>query len=306
MRYFLSLLILLGFSVISLTGCGPKDDTPEPVEGLRFSPMTPYQEVYPGQIVTFKFMVKAPEPVTSFGIRFKLPGSPDYVALPEYPDITTTAEIYTSGFRNFEYSLPASGVPANAEYKFKFVAATASKAYEKEYTVKMLGTGLQQVRIYNPEALTFFTHSALDLVAGKGVSASSANQDLVALAPTITYPLRGLSFQALTGWTSGNGTKFKEITAAEYNTLLPGAYATRYNAITNEYTGASTIVSASANNGYALLALNKAYIAKVARGSGFVYVALTVKKAPLITFNTKGATPTVDLENEYLDLEIKK
>ena len=74
----------------------------------------------------------------------------------------------------------------------------------------------------------------------------------------------------------------------------------------NEYTGASTIVPASSNNGYAQLALNRYYLARVPRDNGFVYVALAVKKAPSVTFNTVGATPSVNLATEYLDIEIKK
>src|SRR5690606_3831234 len=109
--------------------------------GIIFSPLSQYQEAYPGQIVTFKFRAGAPEPVTGFKLRFKLPGSEEYVALPQYPDLTQDAHTF-AGFQTFEYSMPPSATDIDAEVRIRFTATTASKDYEEEYVIRMLSNGM--------------------------------------------------------------------------------------------------------------------------------------------------------------------
>lgn len=290
-----------------LWGCKSKDDAPPPAEGIVFSPATPYQEALPGTVVGFKFRVAAPAALTSFGVRFKLPGATDFIALPQYPDQKTNANDYTA-FSNFEYALPPSATEINADVQIKFVAATASRNYEKDYTVKMKKSGLQILKLYSTPAATLFNFSAIDLVAGTGVlkDAAADTKDLIGVTEAKKFPLEDVTFNVLKGWESANGARFKVVTAANY-AAAPSTYGTIYNGIaaTSELKGVSTLVYGPIE-GIGLLAVGQFYIAKVMRNGTPQYIGLSVKRAPATTTSTAGSITSLDLANEYLQLEIKK
>lgn len=272
-----------------------------------FSPVNAYQEAYPGALVSFKFRVAAPQPLTSFGIRFKLPGETEFKALPQYPDQTGNANNF-SEFNMFEYALPPSATDLDADVQVKFVAATAAKEYEQTYTVRLKKSGLQNFKLYSEEAATLFNFPALDLADVQGVQqeAAVATKDLMGISVTRTFPLEGVSFKVLHGFHSGNDTRFKLVNAANYNGDVAN-YATIYSGIAadKELTGASTILS-NPLEGIGALAVNQFYIAKVMRNSTAQYVGLSIKRAPAITSTNAGGTTSVNLANEFLQLEIKK
>lgn len=304
--------VLLAFSLVTtmFSGCS-KDKTSGVVEqpdGIVFNPVTPYQEALPGQVISFKMRVKAPEPLTGFSIRLKLPGATDYVALPEYPDVTTNANELFTPFTNFEYSLPPAVAATDAEVKFKFIATTASKTYEKEYTVRIVGKGLQQVRLYNTTVTSLFTFGSIDLLTGKGVRADApaTTKDLTASLAQLTT-LDGNVFTGIYGWDGGNGTKFKEVTEANYK-AAPTQYATIYNGIAaaNELTGVSTLIPVIRDGKGPLIMTKPWYIAKVNRNGVFSYVALLVKRIPAGTVIEVNGTSTLDKDNQYIQLEITK
>jgi hypothetical protein len=298
---------LLAFGL--LAGCTKENGSGviAQADGIVFSPVTAYQESLPGQVVSFKMRVKAPQPLTGFSIRFRLPGTTDFVALPEYPDVTTNANTVFSRFTTFEYSLPPVATATDTDMKFKFIATTAAATYEKEYTVRMLGAGLQQVRLYNPVAASFSTFSAIDLLQSRGVPADapSSTKDLTAFTIQSSSIDNG-NFTLLSGWQSDNGTKFKLITDANYASS-PTQYASIYAGI-----AAVNEISGTANNLAAILAgkgpltVSKPYIAKVNRNGVFSYVAFLVKKLPNNTVTEVNGVSTLDLTNEYIQLEIKK
>lgn len=305
MRYPYILLILIFTGLACLTGC--KKDTPysvTPVTGVVFSPITPYQELLPGNVVTFKFKTNIAEPVTSFGIRFLFPGATDYVALPEYPDLTSPSPALISQFQTFEYALPGSATAANATMQFKFTAATATASYSNVYTVKMLSIGLQRARLWSVAASTNFRFSTIDLLRTVAVPATLSTpltQDMIPVTNKVQYAITGQSYDAISGFTSGNGTKYKLTTAANY-ALAPTTYAATYAAIAaaNELSAVTTFQAANP------LIANQYYIAKVNRNGVFSYVGMLIKKSPSTTSVTVGTLTTIDLTQEYIELELKK
>lgn len=302
MKFFIYLLILA-----CMAGCNRKDDAPAPAEGIIFSPLAQYQEAYPGQIITFKFRAATTEPITGFHLRFKLPGSETYVALPEYPDVQQDAGAF-AGFQSFEYSLPPSATDTDAEIRIKFTATTASRSYEEEYVVKMLSHGLQNIKVYSPEAATYFNFSALDLVNGNGVTgdAPATSQDLVGVTTESYFPLQDATFSVLNGWTSGNSTRFKLTTAAKYS-QEPSTYEATYTAIApaQELTGAM-MTGSQPGSGIGILSPNQYYIAKAERDGATHYIGLAVKRVAAPVINMVSNAPVLDLANEYIQLEIKK
>jgi len=301
MKYLSYLLLLCGFCFFS--GC-KKDPVAASAQGIEFNPIKPYQEALPGAVVNFKVRIKSSEPVTSFGIRFKFPNTTDYIALPAYPDLSQPAE-FTPGFGIFEYALPPAATATTTEMKFKFIATTASKSYESEYTVKMIGTGERRLRLYNPEAASYFKFSALDLLGSTGVAGeAAATKDLLATTFTVTNNITNQRFKMLNGFTSGNGTKFKLATLAQYNAAAQ--YATAYASIAaaNEFNGASTL-GAVPGTGTGLLVAGTYYIAKINRSGTFSYAGISLKKIPSATSATTTAS-SIDLTNEFLEAEIKK
>ena len=290
-----------------MVGCNSKDEAPAPAEGIIFSPKADHQEAYPGQIITFKFRAGASEAITGFNIRFKLPGTQDYVALPAYPDLTQHANDFAA-FQTFEYSLPPSATELDTEMRFRFSATTAGKSYEQDYVVKILGQGWQNLKLYSPAATSYFNFAALDLLNNIGVTAEAPalTKDLAAITGETNFPLQEVTFDVLKGWVSLNDTRFKLVTAANY-ALEPSEYGAIYDAIAPELelSGVTTDVG-EVVPGTGILAGNQCYIAKVNRNGETHYVGILVKRAPSTTINSGGNTPTLDLTNEYLQLEIKK
>jgi len=299
----------LSFIILMTVACGfaacKKDPVVVNIQGIEFNPVKAYQEALPGAIVSFKVRVKADTPVTQFGIRFKFPGSADYIALPAYADLSEPSE-FTPAFGVFEFALPPSATAVSADMKFRFSAASATEAYEKEYTVRLVGTGERRARLYSPAAAAYFKFSALDLLGSTGVPATlpMATQDLVASTATVINNLTNQRFTVLTGFSSGNGTKFKLATLAQYN--APAQYVTAYNAISaaNEFSGVSTLGPVPAT-GTGNLVAGTYYIAKINRGGSFSYAGISLKKIPSVTSGSTTAS-SIDLANEYLEAEIKK
>lgn len=290
-----------------MAGCNSKDEAPAPAEGIIFSPKTDHQEAYPGQIVTFKFRAGASQAITGFNLRFKLPGTQEYVALPAYPDLTQNANDFAA-FQTFEYPLPPSATDVDTEMRFRFSATTAGKSYEQDYVVKMLSHGWQIFKLYSPDATSYFNFAALDLVNSSGVTADAPalTKDLAGITAETNFPLQEVSFNVLKGWVSLNDTRFKLVTTANY-ALEPTEYGAIYDAIAPELelSGVTTNVGDVAP-GTGILAGNQCYIAKVNREGEIHYVGMQVKRAPSTTINSGGITPTLDLTNEYIQLEIKK
>ena len=301
---YISILILL-FSLIALTGCKKDKEASAAQEGIIFNPVKPYQEALPGSIITFKIRVKAPEPVTSFGIRFLLPGATEFVSLPQYPDVSETSG-YTKDYVDFEYTLPPSSVAINADVKFKFIATTASKTYDAEYTVKMKSSGAQQARLYGPANYSYYRFGAMDLINLYGVRQDAAATTKDIIAYTINFPYEGVQYPLIVGFTSGNGTKFKAAVVADFN-LAPSAYAARYAAINNTLEYSSATVASVTGPGTVLIAPNQYYLAKINRGGVFSYAAIWVKKIPAAVLTvTEGQTPVQQPGSETLEMEIRK
>lgn len=305
MRYILVLILLCGLTWLS--GCRKDVDgdvvIPVP-EGVSFSPVKPYQEALPGSIISFQVRVKSPDPVTSFGVRFKFPGSNDFVSLPQYPDVTETSE-FTSGKGEFEYALPPSAIAIDADMKFKFIGTTANKTYEAEYTVKMKSSGLQAVRLYRPSN-SIFKFSAFDLLNTAGVLESGP--DLIKDIDTyiIYQSYRGQDYPLTAGFSSANGTLFKLADAGKYN-ANPSTYAAAYNSIisTNEFSTLS-VEADLLGPGMGLLKPNTYYIAKVNRANVFSYVGIRVVNIPTANLITSTPIPMQSPDNDKVDLEIKK
>lgn len=306
MRY-ISILIFL-CSLSWLTACKKDSKAPAAEQGILFSPIKPYQEALPGSIINFEVRVNASEKVTGFGVRFLFPGATDYVALPQYPDVTQTSA-YTSGGVTFEYALPPSAVVVNSDMKFKFIATTATKTYEAEYTVRMKNVGGQAARLYGPENYSYYKFGAIDLINFAGVAQDepSLTKDIVSF--TANFPYEGVEYPLIIGFTSANGTKFRTAAAADYTTLAPAQYATRYNALgaANEYStlGVAPTVAAPGIN---VLAANQYYIAKINRDGVFSYAVIWVRKIPAANLKTSGnfSVPVQLPGAETLDMEIKK
>lgn len=305
MRYILVLILLCGLTWVS--GCRKSvegDVTISPPEGISYSPVKPYQEALPGSIITFQVRVKSPEPVTSFGVRFKFPGSNDYVSLPQYPDVTETSE-FTAGNGEFEYALPPSAVVIDADMKFKFIGTTASRTYEGEYTVKMKSLGLQAVRLYRPSN-SIFKFAAFDLLntAGVAVSGPATTKDLVTYISYQSY--RGQDYPLTTGFSSQNNTLFKLADAAKY-TANPSTYAAAFNsiAVANQFTTLSVNADVLVP-GMGLLRPNSYYIARVNRNNVFSYVGIRVVNVPISNLITSTPVPAQSPGNDKVDLEIKK
>jgi hypothetical protein len=305
MRYISVLMLLLSLACFS--GCEKKavgDVTIPSPEGIVFSPVKPYQEALPGAIVAFKVHVNAPLPVISVGVRFMFPGTNDYVALPQYPDMTETS-LFTTGDGEFEYALPPSAVAVDADMKFKFIGVTANKTYEKEYTVRMKSIGLQAVRLYKPSG-SVFKFSAFDLLGSAGVAQSAPvlTKDLVSYITTITY--QGQDYSLTTGFYSENGTTFKFASAAQYNAAAT-TYLSAYNSIAaaNEFTTLSVKADVLIP-GVGALKPATYYIARVNRNGAFSYVGIKVIKVPVASLDTSESEPIQSPENDVVDLEIKK
>lgn len=311
MKYISFFLLMVTVGLIQ--GCTKDDITATTAEaGIQYNPIINYQEAYPGTIVTFKLGVTSPRPVVNFGIRFLFPGSTAYVSLPEYPDTSNAAE-FTSGWGIFEYALPSSLTALDTTIKFKFVASTTDSTYEKEYSIKMKSIGNQRLRLYSPAASGFFKFTALDLLKGTvaPTSFASLTKDIVVDTTTAKNPVTGETFNVIKGWKSGNGTKFKTATAAQY-TAATSTYATAYASIAaaSEFVAVSSLGASTTLNGAAynvgLLVVNNYYIAKVNRNGVFSYVAINAKTIPITISTTIGSTSTVNLLREYLEIEIKK
>jgi hypothetical protein len=298
--YFLYILLLSG---ICLSSCGSKNNDPAPQLGVILNPVRHYQESYPGQIVSFKVKVNTAsgDPLTTFQMRFKMPGATDFVALPEYPDVTQNAQALFGAYQTFEYAVPGSAVVANTSIMIKFIAKTAIQSYEGVDTVKILNIGLQRARLWSPALTTYFKLSTIDLPRAVAVPASIVpyNPDMIPVTTILKNPVNGQTSVGLIGWTSGNGTKFKPATAANYNGAV-SQYATIYAGIAaaNELSSVTTL-------GTPTLAANLYYIAKVNRNNVFSYVGILVKKSPTITALALSSTISVDPLQEYLEIEIK-
>jgi hypothetical protein len=302
MRSYFSFLILICYSLVCFTGCNKQDDAGAPQTGVIFNPIKPYQESLPGQIISFKFKVASRDSVTGFGLRFLFPGATNYVALPEYPDLTNTAKAFTAAYQTFEYAIPGSATAANTNTQIKFIATTATQSYQSVYTIKMLSIGLQRARLYSTDASTYFRFNNVDLLRAVGTPtpALPLTQDMTPTFVTLKNTITNQTFNSITGWTSGNGTKFKLATAANYN-LAQTQYATIYAGIaaSGELSSVTTLMAASP------LTANQYYIAKVNRNGVFSYVGILVKKGPTTTVSVQNSTVTVDLTQEYIELEIK-
>lgn len=301
--------ILLACLPFGWTACNDKDNTVMAEEGIVFSPATAYQEAYPGSIINFKVRVRTHETITRFGLRFQLPGSSAFVALPEYPDQEGDAAASFSGFREVEYALPASTDTIDTSLRLQFVAATATNIFEKEFVIRLKSAGRQQLRLYNPAWSNYFRFDALDLRAGKGVDAGDQQviQDLAATTTEIKVPVSNTSFQAIRGWEGMNGATFKVVTAASYNDSVH-KYPAIYKAIAaaSELNGVSSMLTATTNKIGALTTNNPYYIAKVKRDAAEYYIGIMVKKYPPVNAGNSSAATQPDSLNEYIQLEIKQ
>lgn len=301
------LLITVIAYITILAGCKSKE-VAAPREGVIFSPLTAYQEAYPGSLLSFKFRIASPQPVTGFSLRVKLPDAADFVALPQYPDLDATAAAAFTGFTNFEYAVPGYETPVDKQIQFKFIATTAARTYEEVYTVRLVNKGLQNIKLYGTESANYFYFPAIDLAQGAGVTATSESftKDLVPVLVTARDNISGVTFKLIEGFTSANGAKFKPITAAAYN-AAPSTYAAAYNAVpaASEYTALSGLIT-TASGGRGPLVLNNYYMAKISRNNVFSYVAMQAKRVPASNVNVVGAITTFDVTADYVQLEIKK
>ncbi len=290
MKPFPVLLLLLSVALLLWSGCAQKENAPQPAEGIVLSPIATYREAYPGNLVSVKLKVNAAGSVDRFGVRFQLPGAADFVALPEYPDITQSAGVFASAFVEFQYTLPADAAPGS-EIKFKFIATAAGQVHEKVYTVKMLGPPSLVARLYNPEAAAYFSFSAFNVPEGKSVPASFSEQtkDIVATTQPGVNRLTGERMSVLAGWTSANGTKFILSDARTFN-LTPDKYEAEY-----------TRNSAREVSAVSMPAADQYYLARIQRNTEVNYAAIRVTGAPRRIFDSATGTTT-----EYMELVIKK
>lgn len=301
MKQLLQILMLL----VLMAGCNDKEDAVVREEGIELSPAATYMEAYPGTIINFKLRVRSTVPVTSFGIRFKMPFTPDFVALPEYPDLTGEDALAFNSFKTFEYALPASKDTIREDMQIRFVATCGNTFYQKDYTVKLVSAGRQVLRLYNPTLRSYFNFSALDIVNGKGVEPDNAQ--LVPVTTDITVPLTGKSFKAIVGWQGANSTSFKVITATSFNDSVH-KYPAIYNAIAvaSELKGVSSLLTANANGIGVLNTNNAYYMMKTTQDGEDRYAALNIKKYPIVNAGNIGSATTLDTLNDYLQFEIKQ
>lgn len=300
--------ILIGIATLGLSAGCKKDNYNMPVptaSGIAVSPIATYQELLPGAMLNFSLGIWSPDSVTTFGVRFMFPGTSAYVSLPEYPD-TTKAPEFAGAWGTFEYAMPPSVAAVDTTMKFKVLAGTKNNSYEKEYVVRMRSLGNQRLRLYSPTASGYFKFTALDLLKSTGVPTSfpSLTTDITVATISATYPVSGQTVNVIVGWNSGNGTKFKVITAAQY-LAAPSTYAAVYVPATtsNEFTGVSSL---GAKTGISALLINNYYMAKVNRNGVFSYVAMNVKVSPLTISTNIGSTTVFNLVKEYLEIEIRK
>jgi|GEM_PF-1941511 hypothetical protein len=304
MKYYFLLLILICSSLVCLTGCKKSAQFAPvpPATGVIFSPATPYQEVLFGNVATFNFKVKVSDPVTSLAIRFLLPGATDYVALPEYPDVASPAPI--SKLQPFEYAVPGATVAtADNLVKIKFTATTAKGSYSNIYTVRALNIGLQRARLWSAASSSTYRFSTVDLIRAVGVPLSVSTpltQDLIPVYLPVQNLITGAKLDAIAGFTSGNGTTFKVITAATYG-AAQSTYGTAYAALPD------TVKLSAINsiNSTPLLTNTQYFLAKVNRNNVFTYVGFLIKKSPTITPAIYSSTVAVDPTLEYIEMEIK-
>jgi hypothetical protein len=301
MKQLLPILILAAL----MAGCNDKEGTVMRENGIELSPAATWMEAYPGSIINFKLRVRSSDPVTSFGIRFKTPYSTDFVALPEYPDLTGDEANAFSNFKTFEYALPASKDTIRAPMQIRFVATCGNTFYQKDYTVTLVSAGRQVLRLYNPQLRSFFHFSALDIVNGKGVEATAAQ--MIPVTTDIDVPLTGKTFKAVVGWEGANSTTFKLITATHFNDSVhkyPSIYAAI--AAASELKGVSSLLTANTAGMGALSANNAYYMMKTLQNGIEQYAALNIKKYPLVNAANIGSTTTLDTLNDYLQFEIKQ
>lgn len=302
------LLIAVGAWMLA-AGCNDKDEAVITPDGIEFSPATPYQEAAPGTIINFKVKVRTAQPVNRFALRFQLPGSNDFVLLPEYPDLEGEEAAAFNSFGTMEFALPASMDTINTELRIKVQAATAAANYEKEYTIRLKSAGRQQLRLYNPSLTDFVRFDALDLRAGKGIPAGNAAlyKDLVATTHQIEVPLTNSSFPVIKGWEGVNGTTFKQVTAANFNDSAH-KYVNIYKAINvaSELNGLSSMLTVAADKIGVLSTNNQYYIAKVKRDTLEHYIGIMIRKYPPVNTGNSNAVTKPDPLNEYIQLEIKQ
>lgn len=298
-------LLIILLLAVTMAGCDNKDEGLVRENGIELSPATAYMEAYPGSIINFKVRVRATDRVTRFGIRFKKPGSNDFVALPEYPDLTGDEAAAFSNFKIFEYALPASKDTIRTDMQFRFEANTGTTAYQKEYTVKLVSAGRQVLRLYNPLLRSYFNFSALNVVDGKGVEAAEAQ--IIPNTTDIKVPVRGDTFKAIVGWQGANGTTFKVITAANFNDSVT-KYANIYKAIAaaSELKGVSSLLAATTNGFGALTTNNAYYLMKTTYHGEERYAALNIKKYPPLNAGNIGGAAALDTLNDYIQFEIKQ
>lgn len=293
MRNYFSILIIAAFTFAFLQGCKNNEDLAPAAEGIIFSPLADYKEAYPGSMVSFQYKVKSSEPVIHVKLQFQLMESAGFTDLKEYPELSGDSAAATATFQNFEFYLPPSSEKIKKEIKFKFIATTSSKTFERIYTVKMVDAGQQVLRLYNPLAATYFRSQSLDLLNGRIVPDYFAadTKDMVSAMGTTTIVGNGAVFSTLVGFMSGNGTRFKLKTKAIFDD--PTKYAANYVA-GEVLTGASKVT----------LKINTYYLAEVIRPSGHSYVGIWIKKLPSAGYIL--ATKSQDLKNEYLEIQINK
>lgn len=301
MKQLLHILLLATL----MAACNDKEEGMIREDGIELSPVAGYSEAFPGSIISFKLKVRSSEPVTQFGIRFKKPGSADFIALPEYPDLTGDQARAFSDFNTFEYALPASKDTIREPMQIRFVAASGGASFQKDYTVTLVSAGRQVLRMYNPAQRSYFQFSALDIVNGKGVDAALAQ--MIPVTTDITVPITGNSFKAIVGWEGANSTVFKPINATQFNDSTH-KYPAIYNAIAaaSELKGVSSLLTANTAGMGALTANNLYYLMKTTQNGTEQYAALNVKKFPLVNASNIGSTTTLDSLNDYLQFEIKQ
>lgn len=301
MKQLLRVLILATL----MAACNDKEDAVIRENGIELSPAASKMEAYPGTIISFKLKVRSSEPVTEFGIRVRKPFTTEFVALPEYPDLTGDEARAFSEFKTFEYALPASKDTIREDMQIRFVASSGNTTYQKDYTVTLVSAGRQVLRLYNPALRSYFNFSALDIVNGKGTEPEVAQ--MVPVTTDITVPITGNTFKAIVGWQGANSTTFKVITASNYNDSVH-KYPTIYNAIAvaSELKGVSSLLTANANGMGALNTNNAYYMMKTMQHGVEQYAALNIKKYPLVNAANIGSATTLDTLNDYLQFEIKQ
>lgn len=299
------IIVFIFFGAISQPGCKKDKKDAEKPSGILFSPVKPYQEALPGAIINFQVAVRVPAVVTSLGIRFLYPGTSSYIELPQYPDRNVSAGL-TKAYQDFEFALPPATTAINNELKIKFIASTAERTYEANYTVRMKTTGLQALRLYNPSAATYYKFPGLNLLNSSGVpvQAPALTKDLI--AETINIAYGGNDYPVIAGFKSGNDTRFRLATAAQYNAAPP--YQNAYNsiAVANEFSILTVSPPAPLPAGTGVLSSGSYYIARVNRNGVFNYVAIRITKIPSATLSTSGPVPVQLPGNDVLDIEIKR